>query len=117
MEALWQEQAGRLSIQVLHEFYVTVTQKLSPGLPTADARLDVRDLAAWHPVSLDMSLIEAAWSVQDRHSISFWDALIVSAAERAACETLLSEDLQDGHEFGLTTVVNPFLHRPEDVVL
>ena len=117
MGALWEARAGRLSIQVLHEFYVTVTQKLSPGLAAEDARLDVRDLAAWHPVALDVSLIEGAWSLQDRHSISFWDALIVSAAARAECETLLSEDLQEGHGFAITTVVNPFLHRPGDVVL
>jgi predicted nucleic acid-binding protein len=57
-------------------------------------------------------LVEEAWELEDRYSLSFWDALVVAAARKAGCEKLLTEDLQDGRDFGGTTVVNPFLHRP-----
>lgn len=116
MDALWRRRSGRLSIQVLNEFYVTVTQKLSPGLSAEEARLDVRDLVSWRPLSLDSSLLEAAWLLQDRHAVSFWDSLVVAAANRLSCEHLLSEDLQDGYRFGPTIVVNPFRNAPSDVL-
>jgi predicted nucleic acid-binding protein len=117
MDALWRGRAGRLSTQVLNEFYVVTTRKLSPGLGVAAARDDVRDLMAWRPLATDGSLMEAAWSVQDRYAVSFWDSLVVAAAIRLSCEYLLSEDLQDGHAFGQTTVVDPFRHRPDDLDL
>lgn len=116
MDALWRRRSGRLSIQVLNEFYVTVTQKLSPGLSAEEARLDVRDLVSWRPLSLDSSLLEAAWLLQDRHAVSSWDSLVVAAANRLSCEHLLSEDLQDGYRFGPTIVVNPFRNAPSDVL-
>jgi predicted nucleic acid-binding protein len=115
MDALWEGRSGRLSAQVLNEFYVVATQKLSPGLPVAEARLDVRDLTSWRPLALDGSLMEEAWSLQDRHPLSFWDSLVVAAANRLSCEYLLSEDFQDGYDFGPTRVVNPFLHRPDEL--
>lgn len=115
MDALWEEKSGRLSVQVLNEFYVVTTMKLSPGLSPDAARLDVADLMAWRPLAVDGSLVEAAWSVQDRHTVSFWDSLVVAAAQRLECELLLSEDLQDGYAFGPTTVVDPFRHPPGDL--
>lgn len=117
MDALWQQRSGRLSAQILTEFYVVTTQKLSPGLSPAAARLDVRDLMSWRPLAIDGSLIDAAWSVQDRHAVSFWDSLVVAAAHRLSCDHLLTEDLQDGHAFGRTKVVNPFRHRPGELGL
>ena len=117
LEALWPRRAGRLSVQVLQEFYVTVTRKLDPGLPAEEARSDVRDLFRWDPLAMDGRLIESAWLLQDQHSVSFWDALIVAAARRSECEFLLSEDLQDGHDFAGTQVVNPFLRPPGDLGL
>lgn len=109
---LWRSRQGRLSWQVLQEFYVTVTQKLSPGLERAEARGDIRDLSMWRPVAITTPIVEAAWLLQDRHSISFWDALIVAAAEAAGCDHVLTEDLSDGELFGAVTIVNPFLHSP-----
>jgi len=114
-DALWEEKSGRLSVQVLSEFYVVTTMKLSPGLSPDAARLDVADLMAWRPLAIDGSLVEAAWSVQDRHTVSFSDSLVVAAAQRLECELLLSEDLQDGYAFGPTTVVDPFRHPPGDL--
>ena len=112
LEHLWRTRGGRLSYQVLGEYYVTVTQKLDPGLTADEARADVRNLAAWRPVVIDEPVVEDAWALQDRHSLSLWDALILAAAGAARCGRVLSEDLTDGERYGTVTVVNPFLHGP-----
>lgn len=108
LEQLWEERRGCLSCQVLNEFYVTVTAKLSPGLDPQEAREIVRSLFAWRPVPLDHAAIERAWRLADRYSFSFWDALIVSAANLCEAEILLSEDLQGGLEIDGTRIENPF---------
>lgn len=114
--ALWRSRSGRLSVQVLHEYYVTVTDKLRPGMDRKDARADVRSFMAWKPVSLEASLIEQAWKDQDRYRLSWWDALIVAAARTADCTYLLSEDYQDGQDLGGLKVIDPFVHEPSDFV-
>ncbi len=112
IKRLWRTLGGRLSMQVIHEFYATVTRKLNPPVEREDARRDVRELMAWHPRPLDAALLNGGWKVQDSHNLSFWDALIVAAAQSAACDYLLTEDLQDGQSFDGLVVVNPFLHEP-----
>jgi predicted nucleic acid-binding protein len=112
MRHLWTTRSGRLSIQVLQEFYAVVTGKLDPGLDPEIARADVRSLLTWKPVRIEADVIEAAWLLQDRHSLSWWDALIVSAAQVAGCGYLLSEDLQAGQRFGNVVVVDPFQSVP-----
>jgi predicted nucleic acid-binding protein len=112
MRYLWTTRSGRLSPQVLQEFYLTVTTKLRPGMTKADARREVRDLFAWRPAVLGLPEIEGAWVAQDRFGLSWWDALIVSAARVARCRVLLTEDLQDGQELDELRVVNPFTHEP-----
>jgi predicted nucleic acid-binding protein len=109
---LWRTRSGRLSYQVLSEYYVTVTGKLDPGLPPEEARADVRNLLAWRPIVIDEAVFEEAWALQDRHSVSHWDALILAAAGAARCDRVLSEDLSDGQTYGVVTVVNPFRHDP-----
>jgi len=112
IEFLWETKRGRLSRQVLQEYFVTVTRKLKPGMPVADARSDVRALFHWlQPVDAP-DLIEAAWSLQDRGSLSFWDALVVGAADCMDCAFLLSEDLGAGQVFGAVRVVDPFETDP-----
>jgi predicted nucleic acid-binding protein len=114
---LWTTRAGRLSSQVLQEYYHTVTRKLKPGIAPAEAREQVRDLAAWKPVIGSLDLLERAFSLEDRFELSFWDSLIVAAAGQAACRYLLTEDLQDGQVLGGITVINPFLHPPNEFEL
>lgn len=113
-ESVWRSGRGRVSTQVLHEFYVTVTQKLRPGLDRSAARVEVRGLMSWRPVQLDEVMLESAWDVQDRFQLSFRDALIVAAARAAGCGHLLTEDLQDGQMLDDLRIVNPFLHQPAD---
>jgi predicted nucleic acid-binding protein len=105
---LWRTRTGRLSFQVLQEYYATTTRKLKPGLTPEQARADVRDLIAWRPVPVGTELLEAGWSVEDRFGLSCWDALIVAAARIAGCEYLLTEDLQHGAELEGLRVVSPF---------
>jgi predicted nucleic acid-binding protein len=115
MRFLWRTRTGRLSFQVLQEFYVTVTEKLSPGLTAARARQDVQALFVWKPLPVDRMVMETAWHIQSRFKLSWWDSLIVSAALQAGCRYLLSEDLQEGQDFGDIYVLNPFARSPADV--
>jgi predicted nucleic acid-binding protein len=112
MTHLWETQTGRLSFQVLQEFYVTVTEKLKPGLNSEEARRDVRSLLAWQPVAMEARVLEGAWLIQDQHKVSWWDALILSAARVAECRYLLSEDLQEDQELGTLKIINPFRTDP-----
>jgi predicted nucleic acid-binding protein len=111
---LWETRRGRLSRQVLHEYYVTVTRKLQPGLAAPEARADVRALFHWVAPIDPAVLIEAAWVLQDRCSLSFWDALVVGAAQTLGCQAILSEDLPAGQELDGVLVVNPFATGPAD---
>jgi len=107
---LWKSGRGRISYQVLEEFYAKVTQKW-PGA-RQHARAEVRDLLAWQPVAVDAGILERAWRIQDRYQLSFWDALIVAAAKSATCRYLLTEDLQAEQDLDGVLVINPFLHDP-----
>lgn len=108
MTSLWRTRQGRLSFQVLQEFYVNATQKLKPGLPVLLARQDIRSLLAWRPVKNDSALIESAWMLADRYGFSWWDAQIVAAARRADCRILLTEDMQHRMEVDGMLLLNPF---------
>ena len=77
---LWKSGAGRVSPQVLREYYVTVTRKLDPSMTPAKARLDVRNLLTWSRDIAEGPVLEQAWRIEDRHEIAWWDALIVGAA-------------------------------------
>ena len=112
MEHLWRERRGRVSIQVLNEFYVTATQSLKPGLSREQARAVVRNLFAWRPIPLDRTIVQGAFALQDRFPLSYWDALVVASAQVAGCSTLLTEDLGDEEEYDGIRVLNPFTHLP-----
>jgi predicted nucleic acid-binding protein len=103
---LWRERSGRTSFQVLHEYYAVATRKLR--LTPAAVRLGIRDLLVWRPVVHDDDVLDRAWRAQDRYGLSFWDALIVAAAQAAECTHLLTEDLQDGQDLDGVRVLNPF---------
>ena len=105
---LWETGEGRLSLQVLNEYYAATTRKLQPGLSRAEARADIEDLLAWRPIGIDERMLGPAWGVEDRFGLSYWDSLIVVAASVAGCEVLLSEDLQHGAGLDGVRVVDPF---------
>lgn len=116
---IWDRHSGRVSTQVLLEFYSTITRKLKPAMTSAEVRRIVRGLSSWQPVSVDLTVLERAWFLQDRFSLSWWDALIVAAAQMCECEVLLTEDLQHGQVFDTVRVVDPFAspeRTPEEVL-
>ncbi|WP_419167945.1 PIN domain-containing protein [Candidatus Palauibacter sp.] len=110
---LARSRTGRLSYQVLHELYVTLARKGRLAFDAPEVRDIVRDLMVWRPVAPDLQVLERAWFLEDRHAVSWWDALIVAAAQACGCTILLTEDMQHGHDFGGVRVVNPFRTRSE----
>jgi predicted nucleic acid-binding protein len=105
---LWNADGGVVSTQVLQEFFVTVTKKIASPLPPEAAREIIEDLLTWDVVMTDGEAVLAAIDLQISAKISFWDALVVAAAEKGGAEVLLSEDLSDGRKFGDLVVRNPF---------
>ena len=110
---LWKSHRGRVSFQVLQEFYVKVTQKWPAARD--EARAEVRDLLVWRPVIVDAAILDRGWKIQDRYQISFWDSLIVAAAKSIGCRYLLTEDLQGDQNIEGVIVVNPFLRAPNSL--
>ncbi len=108
LERLWREQLGRTSVQVLSETYVTLTRKINPALAAADAWGYVSTLFAWDPQPVDAAVARRARDIEQRYHLSWWDSLIVGAAQLQNCAMLLSEDMQDGALFGSVTVRSPF---------
>lgn len=117
LERLWKTSTGSTSHQVLNEYFVTVTGKLRPGMSRPEAWVDVHDLFAWNPQETDRLVLELAFHLVSRLSLSWWDALVFAAARLQNCRYLLSEDLQAGIEFDGTTVINPFVSAPDDVLV
>lgn len=97
-----------LSTQVLQEFYVTVTRKLSEPLTSDEAVSVVEHLSSFSVVQVDPAMIARAGRRQGREMISFWDALIVEAALAGGASLLLSEDMQHGQRIGKVLIRNPF---------
>ena len=115
LDALWQRRVGRLSVQVLNEFYFNVTTKIKPPLPQGDARALIRRyVSGWNPWVVDAQTLETAWGVQARWGLSWWDCLIIAAAQQSACATVLSEDMGHIAEYGTVTVINPFKLTPDE---
>lgn len=108
LQALWQERAGSLSIQVLQEFYVNVTRKVAmPMTPEAAAAI-IGELAAWPVHRPDVNDVLEAIRLQTSRQLSFWDAMILTSARRLGCATLWSEDMSHGQQYEGVTVINPF---------
>ncbi len=76
---LWVARSGRISMQVLSEYFVTVTRKLDPGLTPEEAWDDIEALYAWKPQTIDMPLLSRSFAIQRRYQLSWWDSMIVAA--------------------------------------
>jgi len=99
---------GVVSAQVLGEFFNAVTRRIPEALSFEDAEEVVSQVAILPVVELDYVLVRRAIGTSRRYQISYWDALIVAAAERAGCTRILSEDLNPGQTYNGIPVVNPF---------
>ena len=105
---LWQNENGFLSVQVLQEFYVTVTNKIPRPITAESAAQIISDLGMWDVHSPKAEDILTAIRLQTHYQISFWDAMIITSALKLDCQVLWSEDLNDGQAYGGIEVRNPF---------
>jgi predicted nucleic acid-binding protein len=109
LEDLWSKRTGALSTQVLQEFYAVATRKFEPPMSRPAAREVVRLYGVWSIVEHDVALILAASELEQRHSLSFWDALIIEAARRSGAGRLATEELQAGRRIAGVRIENPFV--------
>lgn len=109
LDRLWHTRSGCLSMQVLQEFYVNATRKLSVPLGHDLAKQMVEDYSRWHVHSPTTQVLLASIELQLAHRITFWDALILGSANYLGADILWSEDLNHGQNFGPVEVRNPFL--------
>jgi predicted nucleic acid-binding protein len=116
ISVLWREGAGRTSTQILSEYYAVVTRRLVPRVPPDDAWDDARMLFAWDPQPVDTNLLARTREVEQRWRLSWWDSMVVAAAQLQDCSLLLTEDLQDGTQYGGVTVHSPFTHDVREPV-
>ena len=108
LERLWESGAGCLSVQVLQEFFVTVTKKVATPLPVDDAKARIREFAAWRVFAPSTEDVLAAIDLHAQAQIGFWDAMIVLAAAESGCDVLWTEDLADGQVLRGVRIRNPF---------
>jgi len=109
--SLWESRQGVVSIQVLQEFYVTITKKPKKPLSPAKALEIVREYLTWEVVENGADLLVAAITLQQKAHLSFWDAAVVQAALAAGCSKLCTEDLNHGQRFGSLVLENPFTSK------
>jgi predicted nucleic acid-binding protein len=95
-----------LSTQVVQEFYAVGSRKLR--MPRPKMMEIVASLLGSPLVVLGPAEIVSAIQIEERYNISFWDALILAAAESGGAEVVYTEDLNDGQQYGSVTVRNPF---------
>jgi len=107
VESLWQSRSGVISTQVLQELCVNVQKKTAHPLGLEATRALIADYLAWQVVVNDGNAILEALDLEARFQVSFWDALVIQAAQAAGADILYSEDLSDGQRYGEVRVVNP----------
>lgn len=108
LERLWDGGTGCVSVQVLQEFFVTITKKVPKPLPVDDAKARIREFAAWTVFAPKADDIVAAIDLHTQAKIGFWDAMVVLAAVESDCDVLWTEDLNDGQILRGVRIRNPF---------
>jgi predicted nucleic acid-binding protein len=105
---LWNTGTGCLSVQVLQEFFVTVTRKVRYPVPVAEAADRIRDFAAWNIFTPTAHDVLAAIEFHVQAQLSFWDAMVVWAAAELGCNILWTEDMNNGQLLRGVRIRNPF---------
>lgn len=108
LRELWPLRTGVLSPQVLQEFYVNVTKKISHPLTKESARLVVSTYTIWCIETTSVE-ISNAFRIEDESRIGFWDALIVASALKSGASRILSEDMNAGQTIAGIRIENPFV--------
>ncbi len=103
-----QNDSGVISTQVLSEFFVTVTKKIKKPLPFDIAQREIQLLGNLTVIEIEYEMVVQTIETHRQNKISYWDSLIISAAQRSRCSRLYSEDLNDGQIINNVQVINPF---------
>jgi predicted nucleic acid-binding protein len=106
---LWETKNGVLSTQVIQELYVTLTKKVLHPIEKVTARRILQRYFTWQVIINDPAIIMRASDIEEAYKLSFWDALIVSAAYAKNVTTILTEDLNHGQYIEGILIQNPFL--------
>ncbi len=109
IQSLWESGEGVLSTQVLQELCISLRRKVAHPAPTDKIREMVRTYQSWQIVVNTPNSVLRALEIEERYRISFWDAMILQAAETAGAEVVYSEDLSAGQSYGGVRVVNPLV--------
>ena len=109
LEQLWDSGQGVLSTQVLQELCINLRRKISHPLPVDEVRLLIRDYATWEVVTNTSESVLQALDIELRYKTSFWDALILHAAESSGATILYTEDPATGQRYRAVQVVNPLI--------
>ena len=112
---LTQRSNGVLSVQVLGEFFFNVTRRIANPLSVAEAERAVGAIGSSSTLDvldIDMAMVRRAIATHSRYGTTYWDSLIIAAAERAGCSTILSEDYNSGQSYHGILAVNPFAASP-----
>jgi len=107
LRTLWADRTGVLSVQVLQEFYVNVTRKITVPLTNTEARSVVSTYSVWCSETSATEILHA-FRIEDESRIRFWDALIIASAAKAGAMRLLSEDMNDRQVIAGVRIENPF---------
>ncbi|MCJ7452155.1 MAG: hypothetical protein MUO39_06730, partial [Steroidobacteraceae bacterium] len=95
--------------------YANSTRVLHPSLTTHEAWGHVVALMEWNPQPVDSEVLALGYQIQARYKLSWWDSLVVAAANKQACALLLTEDLQHTAVYAGVTVLNPFRFGVQDL--
>jgi predicted nucleic acid-binding protein len=98
--------SGVVSLQVLQEYFVTITRKLHVDATVARRKVEL--LAEFDVAAPEVVDILAAIDLHRLHGFSFWDALVLRSAKQAGCSVLFTEDMQNAREIDGVRIVNPF---------
>jgi predicted nucleic acid-binding protein len=109
LERTTSQRRGALSVQVLQEFFVTVTGKLAKPLAAREAAAIVSDLGVLAVHAPDQADVLAAIDIHDQLQVSFWDAMVLRSASALGCAVLWSEDLGHGRRYDGVEVRSPFV--------
>ena len=108
IERLWISGQGVLSTQVLQELCINLRRKIARPLPVEEVRQLIHDYLSWEIVVNSPASVLQALEIEVRYKTSFWDALVLQAAESSGATVLYSEDLAAGQRYGPIHVINPF---------
>jgi len=109
LEQLWESGEGVLSTQVLQELCINLRRKTASPLPVEEVRRLIGEYSTWEVITNTPESVIKALDVEVRYKTSFWDALILQAADDASASIVYSEDLATGQKYGMIRVVNPLI--------